>query len=141
MIRRLGGMLESDPIGMNGASFSTYTYARGNPIISTDPRGQCPWCVVGAGAVVGGAAAFVGTLAGGGSLGDAALAVPGGALGGAAAVALAGVEAVTLAGTALGVAAEIGINLGLHAIDVASVIAPAHSEPMPNPSAATTTCQ
>lgn len=35
----IGRYVESDPIGLNGASFSTYSYANGNPISRIDPRG------------------------------------------------------------------------------------------------------
>lgn len=111
---------------------SVYEYVGGNSINYVDPTGQCPWCVVAGGAAVGGVAAFVGTKLGGGSWGDAVEAIPGGALGGAAAAALWGVEAVSLAGAALGIVADVGINAGIDAISVAGVISPAHSAPAPN---------
>jgi uncharacterized protein RhaS with RHS repeats len=34
--------LESDPIGLAGGSYSTYAYARGNPVRHTDPLGLFP---------------------------------------------------------------------------------------------------
>ena len=31
--------MESDPIGLAGASYYTYTYVNGSPVIASDPRG------------------------------------------------------------------------------------------------------
>lgn len=46
-----GRYVESDPIGLDGGSYSTYLYAKGNPLWYHDTTGECPWCI--AGAVIG----------------------------------------------------------------------------------------
>jgi len=35
-----GSYVESDPIGLNGGSYSTYTYVSGDPVALVDPLGQ-----------------------------------------------------------------------------------------------------
>jgi RHS repeat-associated protein len=42
-----GRYLEADPLGLvDGAS--VYGYVRQSPMMLTDPRGECPWCIAGA---------------------------------------------------------------------------------------------
>jgi RHS repeat-associated protein len=52
-----GRYLQSDPAGLAGG-LNTYAYVYGDPLMYSDPRGQCPWCV---GAVIG---AIAGGIAG-----------------------------------------------------------------------------
>jgi RHS repeat-associated protein len=41
-----GRYVQSDPIGLAGG-INTFTYSNTDSISKTDPRGLCPWCVVG----------------------------------------------------------------------------------------------
>jgi len=53
-----GRYMQADPLGLvDGASI--YGYARQNPLIFTDPTGECPWCVAGAYAAAGAAVGYL----------------------------------------------------------------------------------
>ncbi len=52
-----GRYIEADPLGLVPGP-SLYGYAGQNPFYWTDPTGECPWCVVIVGAVIGGAVGY-----------------------------------------------------------------------------------
>jgi len=92
-----------------------YGYSFNDPVNFIDSNGKNPLLIaVGAGAIVGGAASFTGTLLAGGSIKDGIASIPGGALAGAAATittlgALAGV-AVTGVAVGTGVVVDLLIT-------------------------------
>jgi len=43
----IGGYVQSDPIGLQGG-LNTYAYVDASALAYADPRGECPWCLVGA---------------------------------------------------------------------------------------------
>jgi RHS repeat-associated protein len=109
-----------------------YAYVDGSPVKYTDPTGQCPWCFVGVGALVGAGANVVGSLISGNPVTVAG--VLGGAAAGAAAVAMAGevVAGAVVGGTVRAIGALIGdagISAGMDAIDAAQATSPGENKP------------
>lgn len=50
-----GRFTAEDPIGFEGG-LNVYAYVGGDPLLNTDPKGECPWCIAaGAGALTGAA--------------------------------------------------------------------------------------
>ena len=118
-----GRYLQPDPIGLAGG-LNPYSYVANNPLARSDPKGLCPWCVVGAGVGAGyeGLRQFhAGTLAvTGSSLGKIAVAGAAGALTGGfgAAVNQAGLKGLT----AFLANAQFNVSNGLSAEIIAAAI-------------------
>jgi len=106
-----GRWTSKDP-SLFAGGLNLYGYTNNDPVNFIDSNGKNPVLIaVGAGAIVGGAASFTGTLLAGGSIKDGIASIPGGALAGAAATittlgALAG-------GAVTGVAVGTGVVVDL----------------------------
>jgi RHS repeat-associated protein len=125
----IGRYLQADPVGLAGG-LNPYVYVYNNPVNIIDRDGKNPLLIIAGGAAVGGVGAMIGTKLSGGTWSAAFAAFPGGALSGAAAVTTAMVGGMTAIGVGAGIILDLGITLGLDAIDAASV-----TEPMPLPPA------
>lgn len=98
----LGRFLSEDPKGFD-AGIDFYTYVGNNPLLSNDPNGQCPWCLVTG--LIGAGGAVVATCWNSCSLGQAAAAGGAGFLVGSGLELLAPFVAPVLAMTGGGAAA------------------------------------
>jgi RHS repeat-associated protein len=130
----VGRYTESDPLGLGGG-INSYAYAGGAPVIYVDPSGQCPWCVVVIGGIVGGLAQGITTTINGGTFGQVAEATGVGFLEGAALtlgaitgadIAWAGaattIEGTSAAGALAGEVGGLGLGAGIHSIEVGHTI-------------------
>ena len=114
----VGRWTAKDPIGFDGGDVNLYGYVINDPVNLTDPSGRIPpiFLPVIGGAIAGGAGSFIGTIIGGGGVGDAFASIPGGALCGA--VAGFGFAAGGFAGALFGQLGGIGFQLGLNTLDL-----------------------
>lgn len=131
---QVGRYISSDSIGLLGG-LNTYTYANSSPLINSDPNGECPLCVVVAGGIVGALAQGATTYFVTGEWGEAVSAAGTGFLEGAALTlgAITGAEIVwaglattiedgSVAGALAGEIGALGIEAGIHSIDVGKSI-------------------
>ncbi len=115
-----------DLIGFLGGQGNLYAYVYNDPVNWIDPEGKVPVVAVGIGAAVGAIAQGVTTAVTGGSVGDIASAMLGGALLGAS------MTASAMTGGAGGLVFGTGVGLSLNAMTVGGIVSDAQGSELPS---------